>query len=95
MDGDNMFLSGQREKYFDPTQSEKNHENDPPQPQNKNHHDTKNKELIMELEENKNKNDDNTNEDEDVGQNEVLKNPMTRWPAPIPYVLSNTLPSSM
>ena len=49
----------------------------------------------MELEENKNKNDDNANEDEDVGQNEVLKNPMTRWPTPIPYVLSNKLPSSM
>ena len=43
MDGDIMFLPGQREKYFDPTQSEKNHENDPPHPQNKNHHDTKNK----------------------------------------------------
>ena len=95
MDGDIMFLTGQREKYFDHPQSEKNHANDPPQPQNKNHQDTKYKELIMELEDKEKKNDDDANEDEDVGQNEVLKNPMTRWPTPIPYVLSNTLPSSM
>ena len=124
MDGDIMFLPGQREKYFKPSKDENDYKNDygddPPLPQN-NHQGEKDKEdrndeyfddldledeydgfdkqqreikLLRKFEDRENI-DDNNEEDEDIAENEVLKSALSRWPTPIPYILSNTLSASM
>ena len=125
MDGDIMFLPGQREKYFEPPKDENDYKNyngdDPPQPQNnqqggkykedisdedfdeldlEDEYDIaykrqRERELLRELEDRENMDDNKEFKDGEIAENEVLKSALSRWPTPIPYVLSNTLSTSM
>ena len=53
------------------------------------------RELLRELEDKENMDDNKEFKDGEIAENEVLKSALSRWPTPIPYVLSNTLLAGM